>query len=86
MPLKPVTNSTVGNGRQLHWVYTPATPSDVELHYLLYLPKGGDANGGGRWPLVLFLHGAGERGQDLAVAGADARGLAPGVDAVSGPA
>ena len=35
----------------------------VRCNYLLYLPEG-DAAGRG-WPLVLFLHGAGERGDDL---------------------
>jgi predicted peptidase len=35
----------------------------VHLHYLLYLPKDYDAKEA--WPLVLFLHGAGERGDDL---------------------
>lgn len=35
----------------------------VELNYLLYLPKGYDDQES--WPLVLFLHGAGERGNDL---------------------
>lgn len=35
----------------------------VAFDYLLYLPKGYEA--GGSWPLILFLHGAGERGHDL---------------------
>ena len=35
----------------------------VEMDYLLYLPKDYDANDS--WPLVLFLHGSGERGSDL---------------------
>jgi len=36
----------------------------VKLPYLLYLPE--DYAGGGEdWPLILFLHGAGERGDDL---------------------
>ncbi len=36
----------------------------VKLNYLLYLPEGyGD--GDKAWPLVLFLHGAGETGNDL---------------------
>ncbi len=35
----------------------------VELHYLLYLPKNYDQQD--KWPLVVFLHGAGERGDDL---------------------
>ena len=37
----------------------------VELRYLLALPKGYDRAPSRRWPLVLFLHGAGERGDDL---------------------
>ena len=35
----------------------------VEINYLLYLPKNYDKQES--WPLVLFLHGAGERGDDL---------------------
>ena len=35
------------------------------LKYLLFTPKGYDANGTKRWPLMLFLHGAGERGSDI---------------------
>ena len=36
------------------------------LDYLLYQPKDYDAKGDKKWPLILFLHGAGERGTDLA--------------------
>ena len=36
-----------------------------ELQYLYYLPKDYKADGAQRWPLVLFLHGAGERGSDV---------------------
>jgi predicted peptidase len=35
----------------------------VEMDYLLALPKDYDKKDS--WPLVLFLHGAGERGDDL---------------------
>ncbi len=35
----------------------------VEMDYLLYLPKDYDSKE--TWPLVLFLHGSGERGSDL---------------------
>jgi predicted peptidase len=35
----------------------------VQLKYLLYLPEGYDQKES--WPLMLFLHGAGERGDDL---------------------
>lgn len=33
--------------------------------YLLYLPKGYGADETEEWPLVIFLHGAGERGSNL---------------------
>ena len=39
----------------------------VQLDYLLYLPEGYGADPDKTWPLVLFLHGAGERGSDLNV-------------------
>ncbi len=35
------------------------------LDYLLFLPKGYEAKGEKKWPLMLFLHGAGERGSDI---------------------
>ena len=34
--------------------------------YLIYLPKDYDARSKKRWPLMLFLHGAGERGTNIA--------------------
>jgi predicted peptidase len=37
----------------------------VSANYLLFLPKGYDAKAKRRWPLMFFLHGAGERGDDL---------------------
>lgn len=37
----------------------------IRADYLLYLPKGYEAKGKQAWPLVMFLHGAGERGSDL---------------------
>jgi len=37
----------------------------ISADYLLYLPKGYEAKGKKTWPLVMFLHGAGERGSDL---------------------
>ena len=38
-----------------------------ELHYLVQLPADYSAKSGKRWPLMLFLHGAGERGTNLDV-------------------
>ena len=37
--------------------------AEVPIDYLLYLPPDYDASK--RWPLVVFLHGSGERGEDL---------------------
>jgi predicted peptidase len=38
----------------------------VAADYLLFLPEGYEPGGAKKWPLILFLHGAGERGSDLA--------------------
>ncbi len=38
---------------------------DGKLHFWLYLPPGYDKQPQKKWPLLLFLHGAGERGSDL---------------------
>ena len=40
-------------------------PREVTLRYLLYLPAEYDKAKDTNWPLVLFLHGAGERGDDI---------------------
>ena len=37
----------------------------VAVRYYLHLPKAYDSKGRDKWPLILFLHGAGERGSDL---------------------
>jgi dienelactone hydrolase len=37
-----------------------------ETHYLLYLPDGYDIDTSKKWPLLIFLHGSGESGDDLA--------------------
>src|SRR5712672_346768 len=37
----------------------------IEINYLLFLPKGYEASAQKRWPLMLFLHGAGERGTNV---------------------
>ena len=43
------------------------SPADT-LRFLVHLPEGHDVDADRRWPLVLFLHGAGERGSDLDLA------------------
>ena len=39
----------------------------VRLDYLLHLPRSYSPGSGQRWPFILFLHGAGERGNDLSL-------------------
>ena len=36
----------------------------TELNYLLYLPEGYEKESAKKWPLMLFLHGSGERGNN----------------------
>jgi predicted peptidase len=37
----------------------------LDTDYLLFLPKGYGEDANKRWPLILFLHGAGERGSNV---------------------
>ncbi len=37
----------------------------IEVNYLLFLPRDYEPKSGKRWPLLLFLHGAGERGTNI---------------------
>jgi predicted peptidase len=37
----------------------------IKLEYLLYLPEEYSNENKKKWPLVLFLHGSGERGEDV---------------------
>ncbi len=42
-----------------------AYTKSVTLRYLLFLPKGHEQDKSKKWPLMVFLHGAGERGTNL---------------------
>ena len=57
-----------GSGDFLKLLATPK-PLDESgtevMQYLLFLPKDYDAHAEKEWPLLLFLHGAGERGEDI---------------------
>ncbi len=44
---------------------TTLTLESTQRHWL-YLPEGYDAQPARHWPLIVFLHGSGERGSDLA--------------------
>ena len=63
---KPTESSNRGavpmqTARQFKFSHT----EQREVNYLLFLPRDYDANGDKRWPLILFLHGAGERGSNV---------------------
>jgi predicted peptidase len=50
-------------GSQVPQAFRHDSPDSLVVHYLLYLPE--DYADGADWPLMLFLHGAGERGDSL---------------------
>ncbi len=52
-------------GVQQAQLFTKDIVQSVRLPYLLYLPNDSVATSGSPQPLLLFLHGAGERGDDL---------------------
>ena len=51
-------------GQQSHQLLEEEVTKTIRTKYLLYLPENYDERKGG-WPLMLFLHGAGERGDRL---------------------
>jgi predicted peptidase len=55
---------TTSGARQTPQSFQAEIRKTVKAHYLLYLPTG-YAESKNQWPLILFLHGAGERGNDL---------------------
>jgi predicted peptidase len=54
-----------GEMTQQACVFEAEIRKPVRLRYLLHLPDGYAAHPRKKWPLILFLHGTGERGDDL---------------------
>ena len=50
---------------QTHEEFTGKVTLDVNYRYLLALPDGYKSDEAMKWPLIVFLHGAGERGTNL---------------------
>jgi predicted peptidase len=50
---------------QTEHVFEKKIEKKVSLKYLLFLPKGYKEKPNTKWPTILFLHGAGERGSNL---------------------
>ncbi len=61
MKSKPKTAADALSFGTLKW----RVSKTIETPYLCYLPKDYNPKNGQRWPLMLFLHGAGERGTNL---------------------
>ncbi len=56
------TQQKVG-GKQTEQILQKEIITTVQVGYLLYLPE--NYNTSSKWPLLLFLHGSGERGEDI---------------------
>jgi predicted peptidase len=52
-------------GTQQEETWQASYPNVISSHYLPYLPRDYEALPQKRWPLILFLHGAGERGNHV---------------------
>ena len=61
MKAKSQSTNAALTADQISWKVTHAG----DMQYLCYLPKDYPGTNGQRWPLMLFLHGAGERGTDI---------------------
>jgi predicted peptidase len=53
--------------KQHAYTFSSAQHAGVALPYLLFVPRAYGVNPHQQWPLILFLHGKGERGDDLAL-------------------
>ena len=53
------------NGIQQTQTFKSKLSQTINSNYLLYLPKDYDLQQSKRWPFILFLHGAGERGSNV---------------------
>jgi predicted peptidase len=51
--------------KQQAYTFSSAQHAGVALPSLLFVPRAYGVNPYQRWPLILFLHGKGERGDDL---------------------
>ena len=66
-PVQPWAPSTASGSppQQTAQHFSLEQTRTLSANYLLFLPAGYDAHSTNRWPLILFLHGAGERGSDV---------------------
>ena len=57
--------SIAGSGTQTAQHFSVTQTHTLSADYLLYLPADYGTNSDKHWPLIFFLHGAGERGSDV---------------------
>src|SRR4051794_16930459 len=58
-------SSSMKNTTQTAQNFAAENSYRLAAKYLLFLPKDYDGKSGKRWPVILFLHGAGERGTNV---------------------
>ena len=63
--LTPGPHAAQKSGSQVATTLKKKITKTVSVDYLLYLPKEYGKDKAAKWPLILFLHGAGERGSDV---------------------
>lgn len=64
MPTTMNQEFTPDSNQQIH-SFTKTITRTVSLNYLLFVPQAAKSDPNKKWPLMLFLHGAGERGTNL---------------------
>jgi predicted peptidase len=65
VPAEPAAPTTASTGRQQPAKMERQVTVTVKANYLLFLPQTYGKDPARKWPLILFLHGSGERGDDL---------------------
>jgi len=53
--------------RQTNEIFSNTITRDVKYNFLLHLPKEYNDLQSNKWPLIIFLHGAGERGDNVEI-------------------
>lgn len=62
LPAEQVDGRTKAQLLRRRYTSAATQTSEKEREYLVYLPQGYDTEKGKLWPVILFLHGGGERG------------------------
>jgi predicted peptidase len=60
------SNQQLFSGKQMEQILQKEITKNIFVNYLLYLPENYNSNSTSeKWPLIMFLHGSGERGTDI---------------------